>query len=58
MSAGQISDFFLGVDGGGTKTRFALIDGERRLLGLVTKMDLIDIIAGRRTQPTSTRPAG
>jgi cystathionine beta-synthase len=35
-----------------------VIDGERRLLGLVTKMDLIDIIAGRRTQPTSTRPAG
>ena len=25
-------DCFLGVDGGGTKTRFALIDGEGRLL--------------------------
>jgi cystathionine beta-synthase len=35
-----------------------VIDGERRLLGLVTKMDLIDIIAGRRTPPTSVRPAG
>jgi cystathionine beta-synthase len=33
-----------------------VIDGERRLLGLVTKMDLIDIIAGRRTQPSSVRP--
>ncbi|RYE72759.1 MAG: N-acetylglucosamine kinase, partial [Oxalobacteraceae bacterium] len=26
------SDCFLGVDGGGTKTRFALVDGEGRLL--------------------------
>jgi cystathionine beta-synthase len=26
-----------------------VIDGERHLLGLVTKMDLIDIVAGRRT---------
>ena len=27
------SAFFLGVDGGGTKTRFALMDGDRKLVG-------------------------
>jgi cystathionine beta-synthase len=34
-----------------------VIDDERRLLGLVTKMDLIDIVAGRRAAPQSKRPA-
>ncbi|MDB4989273.1 MAG: cystathionine beta-synthase, partial [Myxococcaceae bacterium] len=33
-----------------------VIDAERRLLGLVTKMDLIDIVAGRRVGPSSVRP--
>ncbi len=34
-----------------------VIDAERRLLGLVTKMDLIDIVAGRRgTSRRSERP--
>lgn len=30
------ADFFLGVDGGGTKTRFALMDTGRRLIGEAT----------------------
>ncbi|MDB4972101.1 MAG: cystathionine beta-synthase [Myxococcaceae bacterium] len=33
-----------------------VIDAERHLLGLVTKMDLIDIVAGRRSGPQSVRP--
>ncbi len=28
-----------------------VIDGERRLLGIITKMDLIDIVAGRKGSP-------
>jgi cystathionine beta-synthase len=36
-----------------------VIDGDRRLLGLVTKMDLIDIVAGRKSgSPRSRRPQG
>jgi cystathionine beta-synthase len=36
-----------------------VIDSERHLLGLVTKMDLIDIVAGRRTTGRSSkRPMG
>jgi len=35
-----------------------VIDEERRLLGLVTKMDLIDVVAGRRNSPRSRRPQG
>jgi N-acetylglucosamine kinase-like BadF-type ATPase len=31
------SQYFLGVDGGGTKTRFALLDGERRLVAEATR---------------------
>jgi cystathionine beta-synthase len=35
-----------------------VIDSDRHLLGLVTKMDLIDIVAGRRSSPRSRRPQG
>ncbi len=36
-----------------------VIDEDKQLLGLVTKMDLIDILAGRRAAPTSSMlPAG
>jgi cystathionine beta-synthase len=35
-----------------------VIDSDRHLLGLVTKMDLIDIVAGRRNSPRSRRPQG
>jgi cystathionine beta-synthase len=36
-----------------------IIDEEKRLLGLVTKMDLIDIVAGRRAGPRpNRRPMG
>jgi len=34
-----------------------VIDPEKRLLGLVTKMDLIDIISGRRVTPSKRPPA-
>jgi cystathionine beta-synthase len=34
-----------------------VIDDDRHLLGLVTKMDLIDIVAGRRAAPQSKRPS-
>jgi len=35
-----------------------VIDEDKKLLGLVTKMDLIDILAGRRAAPTSMLPGG
>ena len=35
-----------------------VIDDQRRLLGLVTKMDLIDIVAGRRTTAGKHAPGG
>ena len=35
-----------------------VIDDARRLLGLITKMDLIDIVAGRRPTPSKHAPSG
>jgi cystathionine beta-synthase len=32
-----------------------VVDAQRRLLGIVTKMDLIDVVAGRRVDQTATR---
>jgi cystathionine beta-synthase len=34
-----------------------VIDDDRHLLGLVTKMDLIDIVSGRKMSPVSRRPS-